>query len=226
MNDQEMREKLAKYLKPNGIYDIRRIIQDQNPADESDPLGLDATMVAMFGGVEDRETGETIEDTPEVKFALAHNEAVLNPEVAKKAAEDKAFIETTLAKTADEVTYDEMQKLVELGVAEYDYFAADGEGEIVPIVLKSGSKPSTGVSVEKHRQFKRGDAIEVKPRTAYQHLSGGAVVNPMIARDLDGYKTTIRDIFQEKMEDEHGNEVIEIIIETATGELVKPSDIL
>lgn len=48
----------------------------------------------------------------------------------------------------------------------------------------------------------------------------------MIARDLDGYKTTIQNIFKEIYEDEHGNEVVEIIIETATGELVKPSDIL
>ena len=48
----------------------------------------------------------------------------------------------------------------------------------------------------------------------------------MIAHDRNGYKTTVRDIYKEIMEDEHGNEVIELIIETATGELVQLSNII
>lgn len=97
-------------------------------------------------------------------------------------------------------------------------FNAYGEGEAVP-----ASELNQAVN---EAESVVGQEIEVKARTVYQHLSGGAVVNPMIAHELDGYKTTIRDIFQEVMEDEHGNEVTEVIIETATGELVKPSDIL
>lgn len=101
-------------------------------------------------------------------------------------------------------------------------FNAYGEGEEIP-----ASELNQAMNeVETEKTFQKGQEIEVKPRIAYQHLSGGAVVNPMIARDVSGYKTTIQNIFKEIYEDEHGNEVVEIIIETATGELVKPSDIL
>lgn len=105
-------------------------------------------------------------------------------------------------------------------------FNAYGEGEAVPASELNQAVNEVEPVIETEKTFQKGQEIEVKSRTAYQHLSGGAVINPMVAHELDGYKTTIRDIFQEKMEDEHGNEVIEIIIETATGELVKPSDIL
>lgn len=104
-------------------------------------------------------------------------------------------------------------------------FNAYGEGEEITASDLATAIKTEVVTIET-KPFEKGQEIEVKPRTVYQHLSNGTVINPMLAHDLDGYKTTIRDIFQDVMEDEHGNEVIEITIETATGELIKPSDIL
>lgn len=73
--------------------------------------------------------------------------------------------------------------------------------------------------------YTKGAVIEVKPRTTYQHLSQGAVIDPPIPHDRAGFKTTIRDVYQDVMEDEAGREVIQITIECANGELVDPADV-
>jgi len=75
------------------------------------------------------------------------------------------------------------------------------------------------------KSLKIGQEIEILVHMRYQTLKDGAVIVPSIPHDRAGYKTTIRAIFTDEMEDEHGNPVIEYTIEAETGEQFNPSEI-
>ena len=76
------------------------------------------------------------------------------------------------------------------------------------------------------RKIVIGDMIRVMPHVRYQSIKDGALIDPPIRLDMDGYTTTVVDVYTNEMEDEHGNPVTERIIVTKTGELVDPSEVL
>ncbi len=73
--------------------------------------------------------------------------------------------------------------------------------------------------------FKVGDAITVKPHIRHQYLSHGAVIEPTIQHQRDGYRTTIQDIYLDEMEDANGNPVVDQIIVTAKGEMFSSDEV-
>lgn len=66
-------------------------------------------------------------------------------------------------------------------------------------------------------KIKVGDKVRVKAHTAYQHLSQGAVIDPMIEHDVQGFETTVTSIEGSGLYDE--NDVEELIYVVATNEL-------
>lgn len=81
------------------------------------------------------------------------------------------------------------------------------------------------MNAEMIKKLGKGDKVRVLPHTSYQHLSKGTVIDPMIEHEMSGYETTVRAIYKDVMEDEHGNAVTEYEIEVATGEIFSPEQI-
>lgn len=98
-------------------------------------------------------------------------------------------------------------------------FNQAGEGDVIRTDASELYKLLNEIehAPEAPKTIKRGSKVRVLPHTFYQHLSNGAVISPAIEHTENGYETTIRAVWQDDMEDENGNIIIEYTYEDATG---------
>jgi hypothetical protein len=116
----EMKEKLSKYMKEDGTYDVNTIAADMYQSDD-DPLGLNATFAAYFSPDADHEG----EENEMIAAAKAHNEALLN----QREAEEKVIQDAILS--ADEIDWNAAEAA---GMVEYG--DEDDEGRPMKVYLK------------------------------------------------------------------------------------------
>ncbi len=84
-------------------------------------------------------------------------------------------------------------------------FNAHGEGETWSTNLQ---KAMSEVEAIEETEPQIGDAVHVPEHIEYQHLSKGSVISPPIERTRKAHDTTIIEILQDEMEDEHFNLVM------------------
>lgn len=110
-------------------------------------------------------------------------------------------------------------------------FNAYGEGETVDmqphalyLAINEVETPEPA-KTETSKEIRKGDKVRVLAHVAYQHLSQGAVISPMVEHDREGYETTVVGVYKEMLEDEYGNDIVEYQIEVETGEIFSPEQI-
>lgn len=96
----DMKEKLSKYMRADGTYDVNAIAADVHQSDD-DPLGLNATFAAYFSPDADNPG----EENEMIAAAKAHNEALLNQREVVRNAE----IDTVLS--AEIINWQEAERL-------------------------------------------------------------------------------------------------------------------
>lgn len=114
-------EQLKKYMRENGYYDTAAIREDEGMSKKA------ALFMDIFGG---RTEDETEEKSELLAAAVAYNEA-------KMAADQKADVETILAKADEEITDEEWRSLVSAGLAEEHLSAGDDAVQFVSFYTRN-----------------------------------------------------------------------------------------